>query len=243
MTALPLIMSASMVRAILREIEQPGSGKTMTRRLFKMDREPPPKWNGRFGFSVFTPARHVELRGYDDQRGPLSRFMRLRWFNGDRLWVRETVACGACAPSKPSYWAPSFWRREQGTSKNPNGLWYASDGLEPEKQITERGRWVPSIHMPRWASRLTLVVRAVKIERLQDISEKDAIAEGAYRRQDGYWTHDGEHAVAGEDPAKYSFRMLWEVLHGCGSWDANPYVVAISFTPHLCNVDQMKEAA
>lgn len=169
---------------------------------------------------------------------------------GDRLWVRETVACGACAPSRPSYWAPSFWRREQGTPRNPSGLWYAADGLEPEKMITERGKWVPSIHMPRWASRLTLIIESVRVERLLDIGEEDSKAEGvqfepsiapdAHR----YFVELGDGECATGWTAREAFSDLWHVIHGPGSWAANPWVRAIGFRVIHANIDVLpREAA
>jgi hypothetical protein len=160
---------------------------------------------------------------------------------GDRMWVRETVACGACAPSPPSTWSPSFWRREQGTPDNPNGLWYAADGLAPRSPITDRGRWVPSIHMPRWASRITDVVTAVKIERLQDISDIDVIAEGVVAFQSGSTPMFGIHVEGGYEHAgltpRETFMNLWCALHGPAAWNANPFVVATTFRVIRANID------
>lgn len=150
---------------------------------------------------------------------------KARFAVGDRLWVRETVACGACAPSPPSHWAPSFWRREQGTPANPNGLWYAADGLAPAKPITERGRWRPGIHMPRWASRLTLAVTDVRVERLQDIGEDDAIAEGCGQYSSAIVLHrDRPFEPQHKGCYREGFSELWEGLNasrGYG-WEANP---------------------
>lgn len=177
-----------------------------------------------------------------------------RYGVGDRLWVRECVAAGACAPSKPSEWAASFWRREQGGFFNPNGLWYRADGLVPQTQITHRGPWKPNIFMPRWASRLTLIVTDVKVERVQDISEDDARAEGVEQ-----WKgHDPAFPIYRDylalpksgpgclDTAYRSFRTLWDNINGkregC-SWNDNPWVAAYTFTVHKQNIDTMKEAA
>lgn len=111
---------------------------------------------------------------------------------------------------------------------------------------------VPCIHMPRWASRLTLVVTATKIEKLQSMSEEDAKAEGIGRIWPvGYSCDTGpNHFTISIDGASYSrptaagtFRMLWETLHGDDAWDANPEVVALTFEVHKANIDRMKEAA
>jgi hypothetical protein len=213
----PIIFSAPMVRALLE------GRKTQTRRLAGRWRVTGDAASPEGETGVFVPS-------------PWQRVQP-----GDRLFVRETVACGECAPSKPSYWSPSFWRREQGSPKNRNGLWYQADGLEPERQITARGRWTPSIHMPRWASRLTLTVTAVKVERLQEISEADAWAEGIHRIAHG--SHFGwHHTRTLPHPmnwllARDAFRDLWNSLHGPGAWDANPEVVALSFTVARRNID------
>ena len=98
-----------------------------------------------------------------------------------------------------------------------------------EKNMTDRPNfpewkpWGPSIHCPRWASRLTLVVTAVKIERLQKISVEDEQAEGL-------------------DTTAEAFDMVWDHLYGPGSWNANPEVVALTFEVHKKNIDQMGEA-
>ena len=90
--------------------------------------------------------------------------------------------------------------------------------------------------MPRWASRLTLLVTEVRVQRLQGISEEDAIAEGIelYRLMGAQgWVN--YHDKPGDMTRRYfadprrSFRSLWESLHGPGSWEANPWVAAISF--------------
>lgn len=214
----PIIFSGSMVRAIM------AGRKSMTRRVLRWQPDPIPDYHsgphqnadGVWGQAIWEP-------GNVEQFCPL----RLPATVGDRLWVRETVACGACAPSTPSHWSPSFWRREQGSSANPNGLWYAADGLAPERTITGRGRWVPSIHMPRWASRLTLEVTEVRVERLQDISEADAQAEGIERSKefpDRFLTPAGDYAVP-----VVAYQRLWNGIHGKDAWDANPWVAVVSF--------------
>src|SRR3546814_22997 len=122
-------------------------------------------------------------------------------------------------PSKPSHWPPSFWRREQGSPANPNGLWYRADGLDPERPITGRGKWVPGIHMPRWASRMTLRVTEVRVQRLQDVTDEDAIAEGILRDPaTGSWLGAPGAGVGGATRLYvipiHAFRDLWESLHG-----------------------------
>ena len=92
---------------------------------------------------------------------------------GDRLVVRETWAVGACADGfKPRCLDPKTWRKDNG------GCWYRADGHEPSSPISPRGKWRPSIFMPRWVARELPIVKAIRAERVQEISEEDAKAEG-----------------------------------------------------------------
>jgi hypothetical protein len=144
---------------------------------------------------------------------------------GDRLWVRES------------------WCRFPNDAPDGQGeqVYYLADQTAlPEVErirAANKVRGRPSIHMPRWASRLTLEVAAAKIERLQRISPADAIAEGIEPAANS-------QTIDSDTPNPViQFRDLWRSLHGADSWDANPEVVAISFKVHHCNVDQMKDAA
>lgn len=113
---------------------------------------------------------------------------------GDRLWVRET------------------WRPAQ-----VDGMaWYAATCGDETHE-----RWKPSIHMPRWASRITLEITGVRVEQLQDISESDAIAEGV--------TPSDMKAISCLDRNYHAYFMLWESINGSGSWDLNPWVWVIEF--------------
>lgn len=116
---------------------------------------------------------------------------------GDRLWVRET-------------WADMGWP--------PTGPQYAYRA-DPDSSDNDAQRWKPSIHMPRSASRITLEVLNVRVERLQDISEEDAKAEGVTLK--GMSRYDGE--------ARDAFEALWCGINGAESWDANPWVWVIGF--------------
>lgn len=140
---------------------------------------------------------------------------------GDYLWVRETWQPDPEAGSNyPEVSVPS------------DSVCYAAD-IECARDY----KWRPSIHMPRWASRLTLHITDVRVERLQDISEEDAKAEGvespAYPAAGGGWIayDDGKWADG--------FAALWESIHGPGSWGANPWLWAISFRVIKQNIDQV----
>jgi hypothetical protein len=141
---------------------------------------------------------------------------------GDRLWVRETwqVVDG------------SERARRIVTDPSPSRGWieYAATvhpGHEPPP------RWRPSIHMPRWASRILLEITAARVERLQDISGEDAVAEGIARDGDGYERfHVDPDAPLGQSFTRnpvLAYRGLWEKINGVGTWDANPLVWVIEF--------------
>lgn len=163
---------------------------------------------------------------------------------GDIIWVRERFLPDA--PETDAGWDDeglSFveWdgcgRRLDGVPKIYRKPEYCIFAADPKWSSATDWKWRPSIHMPRWASRLTLRVTAVKVERLQDISEADARAEGC-----GDAAHPDMAALFSEAPGAYAahmatggidpvtlFEILWESINGPGSWDANPWVAAYSF--------------
>ncbi|MDO9471935.1 MAG: hypothetical protein Q7J28_02685 [Caulobacter sp.] len=133
---------------------------------------------------------------------------------GDLLYVRETWAADG-----------------QGGVR-----YYATD------DVHDLRRKRVSIHMPRWASRLTLEITDVRVERLQDISEADALAEGIQRWPDGRFAgddHDPDPNRLAATSAVGAYSLLWTHINGPGSWDANPFVWAVSFRVHRTNVDQV----
>lgn len=235
MKDIPVIMSAPMVLACLREIERPGTGKTNTRRLLYSERK---IRNGRVpkNMTIITGTRRDGSRFHYPvpiASTPGTIFLPTGWQNakpGDRLWVRET-------------WKPhSLYADRKPRDVPPSKVFYAADsGYAPSNT-----KWVPCIHMPRWVSRLTLIITATKIEPLQRISEDDARAEGVER----------EFRTVIADPRGFKdysiplsyrggFVNIWNRLHGApNAWEDNPFVVAISFRPVLANIDSIeKEAA
>jgi hypothetical protein len=226
MRTLPILFSDEMVRAIL------DGRKTQTRRIVKP--QPPTVeevraksgsdygWmsNG-VGTNTFRPVGPVwavrELMGAEP-------VLKCRYGgSGDRLWVREAfIPCKGlgldCRPSEANY--VCF---RDGTQK------YKADGsLIPwglaTPPIWTGHKFSPSIHMPQWASRITLEVTEVRVERLQDISEADAKAEGC--SGDCPVGHIPSY-LAG--PLSYHYAQLWDSINGDGSWKSNPWVYRISF--------------
>ncbi len=145
---------------------------------------------------------------------------------GDRLWVRENFC--PVYPQDPHYNGGRPIEYDyQATYKHGDRL---GDLMGLKK------KWRPSIHMPRAASRITLEVTGVRVERLQNISEADAIAEGIERCEDFfecktwrvYGEPEGSDVVAPDDPVG-SYRSLWESINGPDSWEANPWVWVVEF--------------
>lgn len=221
----PILFSAPMVRAILE------GSKTQTRRVVNARWLPVvEKVLAANGEWVFSTLDYDLTTPYGEP--------------GDRLWVRETWYCDHCfagdlVASRSGYVGkpPSDdalmteWRRE---------LYFRADG-EPNFEASEGGFWRPSIHMPRWASRITLEVTGVRVERLNDISEPDSQREGI----DIGCSYVGR-CNSSRCPAHSSglthradFIGLWESINGAGSWKANPWVWVVEFK----RLDAKSEAA
>ena len=145
----------------------------------------------------------------------------------DRLWVRENFQLLS-------------WGDYEVTRYQPCDVRYAATDTLADADREIRGYpWRPSIHMPRWASRVTLVVEQVRIMPLKSISEEDAKAEGIAPNptQPGTWMDYPEgSSAAGLAHPRLSFRSLWESLHGAGSWSSNPLVIAPTFSVHRVNI-------
>ena len=196
----PILFSGAMVRALL------AGTKTQTRRIMR----PQPgfttgrrSWLGSLAADMRAfvwgkpVGAHDPINYYQDEsiRNPYGA-------PGDRLWVRE-----------------SFWKAFRSVDGD-HGVVYRADYLPPtqlDPQIYhQKGSWRPSIHMPRIYSRILLEITDVRVQRLQEISEEDAIAEG--------------HPPTHSDPNPLLwYRTLWQQINGAGSWDANPWVWCLTF--------------
>ena len=211
----PILFSASMVRGLL------AGTKTQTRRAV---------WP--------QPASDQQLRTVIGSSGfvyvmdnapllPYPKVRRVRWDcpygqPGDRLWVRESWSSSDYRLQRGPYLKPDEFNVAE--ARELGHLIYAADGTPDFEGEQELIRWVPSIHMPRWASRITLEITSVRVERLQEISEADVQAEGWTRRPE-VSTEPQVHKEAARD----WFMDRWESINGPGSWDANPWVWAIEF--------------
>lgn len=218
MTDRPSLFSAPMVRATLREIEQPGTGKTQTRRVLTDQ----PVDGARFhGFDRDGQALFAKGCAYGKQR--------LRYAVGDRLYVREAWHAARSLDSTPPREIP----RDADIEYAATARSYAEIGL--------KGKLRPGMFLPRWASRITLIVSDVRVQRLQEISEDDAVAEGVERDSDG-WRDYQMPTTQCCATARDSFRTLWDSLNAARGygWDANPWIAAVSFTVERRNIDQVQ---
>lgn len=254
MTVRPILFSGPMVRALLE------GRKTQTRRVLKPQIET---------FEV-APGKECDIDicwDVDDGRGRIWKgsngtgvltLQTVPYAPGDVLWVRETWATTINAagqndwPARPHIaLPPDLVDRSAIWAADGDWDWCDGDGFQSGKSY-----WKPSIHMPRKYSRLTLEVTGVKVERLQDISEEDAIAEGVCQ-----FCEDSDHpgmwdGLSPDDrntlvrltygSAVQAYRHLWETINGADSWEANPWIVAPEFAVRKINVDaylQSREAA
>lgn len=205
----PILFSAPMVRAIL------AGAKTQTRRLV---RDVPD------GVIEVVPSLLANRGDLFDFRRNLDNPVAMRCPHGapgDRLWVKETWRTSLCCDDR----APSTMEVPGGGYGWP--IWYVADGGEVTWRgakaggpgFTTPGKTRVSIHMPRWASRITLEITDVRAQRLQDISDADARAEGVATPADAW-------------PGRpvYDFSQLWDSINGeRAAWASNPWVWAITF--------------
>lgn len=241
----PILFSSAMVRAILE------GRKTQTRRVIN----PQPRSTCCTGGVIDKPISPTDiwhLAGYENTWGfrssstgvALSGAWKCHYGQpGDRLWVRETYRIASInARTASQFWTIQF-KEGFGVLPHPQPERELFLPLVERDEFTESntgidfGKWRPSIHMPRWASRITLEVVSVRVERLQDISDDDAVAEGVkdlchcgdYVQDHGY--HSGHGAVSMPGYARDEFSGLWDSINAKRgySWESNPWVWVIEF--------------
>ncbi|MDE2254310.1 MAG: hypothetical protein KGL42_08620 [Betaproteobacteria bacterium] len=213
----PIIFSAPMVRAILE------GHKTQTRRVFKVPR----------GCSWYEGHGGEAAGMIQDDTGPA-------WWHveeqgcpygepGSKLWVREAFRFTDVFDQDSPYrvgercvdagyripWAPLQFEAD-GRRMN-----WVHTGTPPHDGPPMPGKLRPAIHMPRWASRITLKVTGVRVERLQEITPADCVEEGCMPTEQRY--------AQAELQVLDMYKELWEQINGPGSWDANPWVWVIEF--------------
>ncbi|MGI4674891.1 hypothetical protein ACR2YN_06920 [Klebsiella pneumoniae] len=234
MTERGMIFNAEMVRAIL------DGRKTQTRRIMKAQPE-----SNQLGLLLITDStKHSDIGKYHwAESNATGNHVRSKLFScpfgavGDRIWVRETF----CTVDDTQYGGEK-WVDYRATPR-----YEASHpaGWDSAPNDAEALKWRPSIHMPRWASRILLEITDVRVERLNAISEEDAQSEGVhtevwdqtvvarnYAAIDEFfqfWSEDMPHYVEMNQLYRSSFRSLWESIYGAENWLANPWVWVIEF--------------
>ncbi len=216
----PILFSAPMVRALLdgrktqaRQVVTPGKGQRWltAETLGKVERFEHQR-DGWWSMAV-GPARRIVHCGHDIDGGHIGSIRCPYGAPGDRLWVRETW----CTEELQADEAEDLPAGTDGVRFQADGV-FAS--IENSREASERwvdahrrgGRWRSPLFMPRWASRITLELTAVRVERLQDITEADAIAEGLESYDCDGVTYWGELNRGHCDP-RYAFERLWNDLH------------------------------
>ena len=215
-----LMFKGELVRAILE------GRKTQTRRVMKPQPATVERWkHGEPTLETsanWTVMRDASGKGWSNC-GP---FRYPYGKTGDLIYVRETWQHANYPLGPYQEGSTVFYRAD-----------YLNDPHGPDGEKSPEGKyrhWQPSIHMPKSAARIWLEITGVRVERLQDISETDAIAEGIERVDDffgcacwrAYGEPDGADVVCPDDPIG-SFRSLWDSTGG--DWQANPWVWVIDF--------------
>lgn len=229
----PILFSSAMIRALLED------RKTQTRRLINFPGAE--KIVDFVKVATDNEGRPVyEMKGADGQfltrpagKGLVDYHFSPRIGVGDRLWVRET-------------WSHTgdhvFSISEARMSPFGHAIYQADQNPE-----YPHAKFWPSIHMPREFSRMTLIVTDVRVERLQDISEADAVAEGA-DVSPGHRSQITGGPMVKVGPGTYMspiawYHRLWNDINGAGSWEANPWVAAYTFRVIKQNIDQIEKVA
>lgn len=226
----PILFSGPMVRAIL------DGRKTQTRRAVKPqplpDTDEVRYLDDGWAYEAILEEQTEHYRSFAPNPSRRESFKCPYGMPGDRLWVREAHAL---VPT-------TAYRGSEGVQQTINPQDPDQAGVYREGwDRCKPGRWRPSIHMPRWASRIMLEITDVRVERLQDISRDNAMAEGIERKQSIRWEgKDVFRDYMADDPLdpeegewferpQSSFRSLWQSINGPESWDENPWVWVVKF--------------
>lgn len=215
----PILFSGPMVRAIL------DGRKTQTRRVIKPaplpDTDEIRYLDEGWAYEAILESETANYRAFvaNPRRG--KSFRCPYGAPGDRLWVREAHALVPV----------TAYRASEAVEQviNPTDEWEACVYREGWERC-KPGRWRPSIHMPRWASRIVLEVLDVRMERLREISGQDAIAEGIEPFSGDGITTFRDYLTGETGRAAYqSFQTLWQSINGLESWKENPWVWVVEF--------------
>lgn len=222
----PIIFSAPMIDALLR------GKKSQTRRIFKgIEKLDSGNWHI---FGNGGGAFHV-----DEEYVPRFAPDYAPHVVGDRLWVREKYAI---VPS-------TAYRMSEGVQQTVNPADKDMAAVYAAGWERSKPSWKSPMFMPRWASRITLIITDVRVQRLQEISEDDAVAEGVKRGSsclngDGWFAQLPARRMGAHETAAGAYRELWDDINAKRGfdWDSNPWVVAYSFGVVEANIDSLEAA-
>ncbi|WP_336715089.1 hypothetical protein [Pantoea ananatis] len=226
----PILLNAEMVRAVL------DGRKTQTRRIMKVQPDSPG-----YGLRFITESFNNRETGkyfWSQSDGCGTNKPRSKPFScpfgavGDRLWVRESFYEHGC-------WQGGGYDPEDSYFVSDKQVLYPADGIKRPSERKREDFWRsrPSIHMPRWASRITLEVTGVRVERLNSISEVGAMREGIQNFTTCSHVDYGIPGVVNAQNPVRAFQLLWQGIYGEESWQANPWVWVIEFK-RLDNADK-----
>ena len=212
----PIIFSGPMVQALL------AGRKTQTRRVLK----PQPPKDARFS-GIYYASDRPDAWFFNTPHGGFQ--VRQAYEEGDRLWVREAITRFDHGTCDQHVWYRGGANYRDAPDDHAYRRILADGDAQWPADANGPGGGKPypvsPIHMPRWASRLTLAVTNVRVERLQDISETDAVAEGMTVNP-GYWSI--RH-----------FAETWNAIHGPDAWEADPWICVLTFTVEPRNIDDL----
>ncbi len=244
MTDYPMIYSAPMVRALQAGI------KTQTRRIITPGNS---LFNGG-RWSAFHKRQEWDWKGawVDGGPSPMGNpgpYLKLRWLAGDDDFEDTVHRIYPVIQPGDRIWVKEAWRTEpKNDDLPPSGLdpataavWF--DASSDWRSGDKNPRYRSARFMPRWSSRITLTVTDVRVQRLQDIIEDDAKAEGVESGQTSrglMWKAYDESPNCWVDTARISFTRLWNSIHGPDAWARNAWVWAYSFSVHHGNIDSME---
>jgi len=228
----PIIFSAPMILSLL------SGQKTMTRRLAWSPYSPKPPKDGHPPRPV--PRNVVMLPGKPGSFRP-TIWQKVR--PGDRLWVRESWNLWYASRDAEDWWPareiphedPRLDEEARADSCVDFPVASTNSGTDAGK-----GPWRPSLRMPRWASRITILVQEVRREHLQAITEADALAEGM---QEPSLRGIGRELAQAAWSERQVFQRFWDHLHGADAWAANPEVVAMAGRVEIRNIDTPAKVA
>ncbi|HCQ8347255.1 TPA: hypothetical protein OMD81_001148 [Klebsiella variicola] len=223
-----MIFNAEMVRALL------SGRKTQTRRIMKVQPKPSKSRPGDFWFSSKKLESMVHVSDLAPGNSPIADYHLFIQEHccpfgavGDRIWVRETFQGPLF-----DYDLMDSYCKDPAPFERPEFCVYKADGV-PAPEFYDADDelhccWRPSIHMPRWASRILLEITDVRVERLNAISQEDAQAEGM--ELTGWRPTYSDPDSGGEVMTPYdNFAELWSSIYGAENWQANPWVWVIEF--------------